>query len=98
MPVIVCVKRPIPVRMAGPWDGTPERAREIIAFVGNTGPNETPGFIGDGPDGLAQVYDQLHTSWINVPVGSYIARGTEGEHYPIAAGVWARTYDVVGAE
>lgn len=30
----------------------------------------------------AQVYDKLHTTWINVETGQWIVRGVKGEYYP----------------
>jgi len=30
----------------------------------------------------AQVYDKLHTTWINVLRGQWIVRGVKGEYYP----------------
>jgi hypothetical protein len=31
---------------------------------------------------VAQVYDKLHTTWINVSPGQWIVRGAKGEYYP----------------
>lgn len=36
----------------------------------------------DQPDPTAQVYDKLHTTWINVLTGQWIVRGAKGEYYP----------------
>lgn len=97
MPVITCVKRPIPVPMCGPWDGSDASAAEIRAFVGRNAPGGRPAFRVRPISGVevGQVYDRKHASWISFPRGSYIAEGDEGENYPIAGDVWARTYDEV---
>ena len=31
---------------------------------------------------VAQVYDKLHFTWINVLIGQWIVRGAKGEFYP----------------
>jgi hypothetical protein len=44
---------------------------------------ESHGHVTRDPDYLvAQVYDKLHTTWINVSKGQWIVRGVKGEYYP----------------
>lgn len=45
------------------------------------------------PDIVAEVYDRLHSTWVGVRIGNWIARGVRGEYYPIDAGVMADTYE-----
>lgn len=45
-------------------------------------------------DGL-EVWDYLHKTWIAVKPSDWIVKGTEGEHYPVASEVFAKTYEVV---
>lgn len=42
-----------------------------------------------------QVYDLAHVSWINFDMGDYIVTGPDGEHYPIKASIFEKTYDPV---
>lgn len=41
----------------------------------------------------AQVYDQLHQSWIKLGTGDWILKGTRGECYPVAAEVFDELYE-----
>lgn len=92
MPVITAVKKRIPTRMIL-WDGTAKCAEEIRAFVGRDAPDGSPNFriLNEA----AEIFDKLHPTWIPVPLGSYVVEGVDGENYPIAGDVFARTYDVV---
>lgn len=36
----------------------------------------------DDPEIIANVYDELHATWIGVKKGQYIVRGAKGELYP----------------
>lgn len=42
----------------------------------------------------AEVYDELHATWIDVETGHHIIRGVKGEFYPIAPEVLADTYEL----
>jgi hypothetical protein len=97
VPVAAWVKRPVVIRMCGPWDGSTRSAREIGAFVG-PGPGGFPGFRPPGRDGApAAVWDVEHDSWIAVLPGQYVAEGVDAENYPIDPGVRDRTYRRVPA-
>jgi len=50
------------------------------------------------PDMTAQVYDKLHGTWVHVYDGQWVIRGIQGEHYPVAADVFAATYEPAGEQ
>lgn len=91
MPVNHYIKKPIPVPMCGPWDGTDEMFNEIRMFVAATNPHGVPRL----DDGTLKVYDVLQKGWIPVQPGDRVVRGVEGENYPIAASALAKSYDLV---
>lgn len=47
------------------------------------------------PDITAQVFDELHATWVGVKTGQHVVRGVRGEFYPIAPDVLAETYEPV---
>lgn len=48
----------------------------------NGGYDDTTGsYRGDTPDGA--VYDRVHSNWVGVWAGDFVARGPEGENYPV---------------
>lgn len=51
----------------------------------------------DDPDWTAQVFDDLHSTWVGVYTGQWIIRGVKGEFYPCAPEVLAETYEEVPA-
>lgn len=85
-------KRPIEIT-AIRFDGTNHDA--VAAFTGGRFWLVDPEDRGDNPDIVAQVYDVLHSTWIGVKVGNWIAEGIRGEHYPIDDAVMADTYEAV---
>lgn len=90
MPVETWVKRPVAVRMCGPWDGSARSAQEIEGFVGPA-PDGRPGFR--RTPGPARVWDRLHETWVRLLPGQYVVEGVVGENYPIDPGVRDRTYE-----
>lgn len=54
------------------------------------------GYRGDTPD--AAVYDEHHQAWIPLWRGDFVARGPQGENYPIKAHTHADTYEYVKTE
>jgi len=48
-------------------------------------------------DRTAEVYNTEELAWIPCPVGHFVAKGANGEFYPISADVLAKTYDEVEA-
>lgn len=49
----------------------------------------------DDPDATAEVFDDLHSTWVLVFTGDYIIRGVKGEFYPCRPDVFAETYEQV---
>lgn len=48
-----------------------------------------------GPGVTAEVYDELHDTWIGVKTGQWVLRGVKGEFYPCDADVLVETYEWV---
>jgi len=42
-----------------------------------------------------QVYDYLHTTWVNLEIGDWVITGIQGEKYPCKPDVFAATYEAV---
>lgn len=85
-------KRPIEIE-AIRFDGTNHDT--IHAFTGGRFWAIDPRDREGDPDILAQVYEVLHSTWVGVKVGDWIARGIRGEFYPIDDAVMADTYEAV---
>ena len=62
------------------------------AYFGAVPPEDRAG----DPDMTAEVYDELHGTWVHVYDGQWIIRGIQGELYPCAADVFAATYEPAG--
>lgn len=89
MPIATYRKKPVEVRIAGPWDATVDAFAELH--------DSTDGGFRWNVDGSAQVYDRLHDTWVNVLDGQSVIEGVQKENYPIAADVLIQTYDLVDA-
>lgn len=85
-------KKPVEI-YAIRFDGT--NHGDIQAFTHGRFEAVDPGNFSD-PDIVATVYDRLHSTWIGVKAGNWIAQGIHGEHYPIDAAVMADTYEAAG--
>lgn len=85
-------KKPVEVT-AVQWTGDNED--EIVAFAGDLFHAVDPEDRGDDPDQTAAVMDALHNTWVRVYDGQWIVRGVKGEFYPVAADVFAETYESV---
>jgi hypothetical protein len=86
------VYRKLPVIVeAIQWTG--ENETELRDWTGGKFETAEPGDW-DG-DITAQVYDELHSTWVGVKTGHSVVRGVKGEFYPIAEDVLAETYEVV---
>lgn len=84
-------KKPLVVRVCGPWDGTVESFTELYNFT-----REQFRAVGNGDDGVtAEVYDYLHDTWVGVKTNQSILEGTRGEFYPIDGETLESTYDEV---
>lgn len=88
-------KKPVEIE-AVRWDG--ENEMDLIAFVGperfNALDDEDRQYA-DDPEWTAQVFDDLHGTWVGVYTGQWIVRGVKGEFYPCADDVFAETYERV---
>lgn len=84
-------KRPIQVTAAR-WTGSNEA--ELAQFTSGkfcAVHNDAP----EPRDYTARVYDHLHDSWLLLRTGDWVVRGPRGECYPVAADVFAETYEPV---
>lgn len=87
-------KKPVEVE-AIQWTG--DNADELETFTGglfNMLDREDREHC-DDPEMTAQVFDDLHSTWVGVYTGQWIIRGVKGEFYPCDAAVLAETYDPV---
>lgn len=50
-------------------------------------------------DGVsAEVYDELHNTWVGVKTGNWIIKGVNGEFYPCDDQVFRKTYELLEEE
>lgn len=47
----------------------------------------------DDPEATAEVFDELHSTWVLVYTDDWIIRGIQGEFYPCRPDVFAETYE-----
>ena len=87
-------KRPVEVDTVQ-WTGSNEA--ELIDFTGHRFEAVRPEDRAENPEITAQVFDELHSTWVGVYTGQHIVRGVKGEFYPIAEDVLAATYEPVPA-
>ena len=79
------VKKPIPVeavQFKANWD-------ELLEFCGSNLQYSHWGF----DDYTYEVYDELHSTWIEFKPGDWIIKGIRGEFYPCEESVFAETYE-----
>lgn len=48
----------------------------------------------EDPEATAQVFDELHSTWVLVYDGDWIIKGIKGEFYPCRDEVFEETYEV----
>jgi hypothetical protein len=92
MPTVEYRKLPVVVSTVQ-WTGDNEA--ELIAFTRGQFRALHPDDRTEGPEMTAQVFDELHCTWVGVYTGQHIIRGVQGEFYPIAVNVLAETYEPV---
>ena len=86
--------RKIPVEVqATQWTG--ENWEELIDFTDNKFDYAHFGLCEDNTR-RAGVYDELHTTWVQLTIGDYIIRGIAGEFYPCNEAVFLKTYEKIG--
>lgn len=84
-------KRPVTVRTLE-WTGLNlDQLREFC------GPLFRPATRPTNPAITAEVWDELHSSWIGVAPGQHVVRGVKGEFYPIDQAALAETYEPLEA-
>jgi hypothetical protein len=49
----------------------------------------------EDPDITAEVFDELHSTWVGVHDGDWVIKGIRGEFYPCRPDVFAETYEPV---
>ena len=78
-------KKPITIA-AVQWTG--DNADELVEFTGGR-------FRALSPGGAitAEVFDDLHATWVGVMTDQWVIRGVKGEFYPCDPDVLAETYD-----
>lgn len=50
----------------------------------------------EDPEITAEVFDELHSTWVGMYTGQWIIKGVKGEFYPIDEEVLAETYEPAG--
>lgn len=88
-------KRPIEIE-ATQWTG-----RNLAELRAWTGGEFEPVHVTDrveDPEITAEVYDELHSTWVGVKDGQWILRGVKGEFYPCDEEVLAETYETIDPE
>lgn len=68
------------------WGGTDDSGQRLVEWT-----------KGDFTwfDGVGEVWDYLHESWIRLTPGDWIAKGVKGEFYPIKRDVFDETYEEI---
>lgn len=84
-------KKPVVIE-AVQWTG--DNFADLRAFTGERRFRMVNNLRPDAPFS-AQVYDELHSTWVGVAKGQWVIRGVNGEFYPIAPDVLAATYEAV---
>jgi hypothetical protein len=77
------------------WDGTPERARHIKAWVGYLDSGEPKFLLPSEATGVwehAHVWNDQEGDWFPAPVGHRVVRGRLGEFYSISPDAIKATY------
>lgn len=85
-------KKPVEIE-AVQWTG--HNADEVEAFAPGKWWTVEPEDAVEDPDITAEVYDELHSTWVGMKTGQWVIRGVKGEFYPIAEDVLAETYERV---
>lgn len=88
-------KKPVTVRGVQ-WTG--DNAAELVEFTGGRFETINPLDRAEKLDITAQVYDELHSTWVGIKTGQHVLCGVRGEFYPCDADVLAETYDEVNVD
>jgi hypothetical protein len=88
--------RKLPIEIdAVQWTGT--NAAELAAFAPGKWRTVDTEDRTDDPEITAEVFDELHSTWVGMRTGHWVIEGIAGEFYPCADHVFAVTYERVGA-
>jgi hypothetical protein len=88
-------KRPVEIE-AMQWTG--RNLAEMKEFAPSVFSPNDPEDRPEDPDITAEVYDNLHSTWVGVHDGDWVIRGIRGEFYPCRPDVFAETYEPVGED
>ena len=86
-------KRPVVVDVVQ-WTGDNESAVQELAGMNFQALTQWERRYCD-PEATAQVFDELHSTWVLVYDDDYIIRGVKGEFYPCRESVFVETYELV---
>ena len=85
-------KKPVEVE-AVQW--TEDNFRTLYRFTDGRFDTAHPDDRIDDPEITAQVFDELHSTWVGVKTGDWIIQGVLGEFYPCNGEVFEGTYEEV---
>lgn len=85
-------KKPVVIE-AIRWTG--ENDDDIESFTQQQWALADPLDVEDESEDMAQVYDELHGTWILMRQGDWVIRGVRGEFYPCTNDVFEETYEPV---
>lgn len=85
-------KKPVEIE-AVQWTG--DNFRTVYNFTDWRFDTLHPDDRDDDPDATAQVFDELHSTWVLVYDGDWIIKGIKGEFYPCRDEVFQETYEAV---
>lgn len=52
----------------------------------------------DDDDIVAEVYDELHSTWVGVKLDQFIIKGSKGEFYPCDPEIFNEKYEPIGQD
>ena len=85
-------KRPVVVE-ALQWTGA--NAEQMSAFAGPCFALVLPEDRAEDPQRTAEVWDELHGTWIGMRDGQWLIRGIRGEFYPHDESAFPAVYELV---
>lgn len=88
-------KRPVTVRTLL-WTGLNQE--EMREFCGGAFRVIVPKGPSQDSRITAEVFDELHSTWVGVYTGHHVVRGVRGEFYPIDEAVLNETYEPADSE
>jgi hypothetical protein len=97
MAILEMVKKPLTIRMTL-WDG--ENVGAVHEFTGPDKFRAVPPRASVGGDVApisAEVWDELHDTWVGLRAGQYVVQGVKGEFYPIDSETLLGSYDARNA-